>query len=411
MGCGILWTRRRELGPPRAGPTGGRPQFTAPTIITTDQNNSSRKKEPHVKFRCERDVLADALATAGRAATGRTGSLPVLSGVRIDLHGDELRVTGTDLELTIQVAVTVSGDSDGATVLPARLAADIVRSLETGAVTVEADQDDARISAGRSQFAVRPLSLDDFPRLPDAAADAVTLPSATFGEALRQVARAASGDESRPILTGVLLAAENDGLRLVATDSYRLAVRDLPGTSVLRTDQKVLVPSRALNELARLLPSSGEVTLRLGERDATFEIGGARLSTRLIEGEFPNYRQLIPQQYPNRLTVGREPLLDAVRRVKLLARDSTPIRLSMSPDALDLTATTQDIGQAAESLDAKYEGAEMVVAFNPDYLSAGVDAVTTDEVVLETLDAMKPAVLRAGEATDFLYLLMPVRVP
>jgi DNA polymerase-3 subunit beta len=335
----------------------------------------------------------------------------VLSGVRIDLHGDELRVTGTDLELTIQVAVTVSGDSDGATVLPARLAADIVRSLEAGAVTVEADQDDARISAGRSQFAVRPLSLDDFPRLPDAAADAVTLPSPTFGEALRQVARAASGDESRPILTGVLLAAENDGLRLVATDSYRLAVRDLPGTSVLRTDQKVLVPSRALNELARLLPSSGEVTLRLGERDATFEVGGARLSTRLIEGEFPNYRQLIPQQYPNRLTVGREPLLDAVRRVKLLARDSTPIRLSMSPDALDLTATTQDIGQAAESLDAKYEGAEMVVAFNPDYLSAGVDAVTADEVVLETLDAMKPAVLRAGEANDFLYLLMPVRVP
>jgi DNA polymerase-3 subunit beta len=366
---------------------------------------------PHVKFRCERDVLADALATAGRAATGRTGSLPVLSGVRIDLHGDELRVTGTDLELTIQVAVTVSGDSDGATVLPARLAADIVRSLEAGAVTVEADQDDARISAGRSQFAVRPLSLDDFPRLPDAAADAVTLPSATFGEALRQVARAASGDESRPILTGVLLAAENDGLRLVATDSYRLAVRDLPGTSVLRTDQKVLVPSRALNELARLLPSSGELTLRLGERDATFEVGGARLSTRLIEGEFPNYRQLIPQQYPNRLTVGREPLLDAVRRVKLLARDSTPIRLSMSTDALDLTATTQDIGQAAESLDAKYEGAEMVVAFNPDYLSAGVDAVTADEVVLETLDAMKPAVLRAGEANDFLYLLMPVRVP
>jgi DNA polymerase III subunit beta len=364
-----------------------------------------------VKFRCERDVLADALATAGRAATGRTGSLPVLSGVRIDLRGDQLRITGTDLELTIEVEVTVSGEGDGATVLPARLAADIVRSLESGAVTVDVDQEDARISAGRSQFAVRPLSIDDFPRLPDAAAGAVTLPVVTFGEALRQVARAASGDESRPILTGVLLAAEDDGLRLVATDSYRLAVRDLPGTSVLRSDQKVLVPSRALNELARLLPSTGDVTLRLGERDATFEVGGARLSTRLIEGEFPNYRQLIPQHYPNRLTVGRESLLDAVRRVKLLARDSTPIRLSMSPDSLELTATTQDIGQAAESLDAKYEGAEMIVAFNPDYLSAGVDAVTADEVVLETLDAMKPAVLRSGEASDFLYLLMPVRVP
>jgi DNA polymerase-3 subunit beta len=162
----------------------------------------------------------------------------------------------------------------------------------------------------------------------------------------------------------------------------------------------------------RLLPSTGDVTLRLGERDATFQVAGrASLSTRLIEGEFPNYRQLIPQHYPNRLTVGREPLLDAVRRVKLLARDSTPIRLSMSVDTLELTATTQDIGQAVESLDAKYEGADMVVAFNPDYLSAGVDAVTVDEVMIETLDAMKPAVVRSGEASDFLYLLMPVRVP
>jgi DNA polymerase-3 subunit beta len=291
------------------------------------------------------------------------------------------------------------------------LAADIVRSLESGAVTVDGDQDEVRIAAGRSQFAVRPLSVDDFPRRPESPGDAVTLPVSTFAEALRQVARAASSDESRPILTGVLLAAEEAGLRLVATDSYRLAVRDLPGTSVLQRDQRVLVPSRALNELVRLVPSSGEITLRLGERDATFDVGGARLSTRLIEGEFPNYRQLIPQNYPNRLTVGREALLDAVRRVKLLARDSTPIRMSMSTDSLELTATTQDIGQAAESIDAKYEGAEMIVAFNPDYLSAGVDAVPAEEVVLETLDAMKPAVLRGSEAGDFLYLLMPVRVP
>ena len=364
-----------------------------------------------MKFRCERDVLADVLATAGRAATGRTGTLPVLSGVRIDLKGDRLQVTGTDLELTIDVDVTVAGDADGTTVLPARLTADIVRSLSSGAVTITVEQEDVHISAGRSQFQVRPLSADDFPRRPEFTADAVTLPVESFGAALRQVARAASSDESRPLLTGVLLAAEDDGLRLVATDSYRLAVRDLPGTTVLREGQKVLVPSRALNELARLVPSSDQITLRLGEREATFEVGSARLTTRLIEGEFPNYRQLIPQHYPNRLTVEREALLEAVSRVKLLARDSTPIRLAMSADTLELTATTQDIGQAAESLDAKYEGAEMIVAFNPDYLSAGVDAVISDEVVLETLDALKPAVLRAADANDFLYLLMPVRVP
>jgi DNA polymerase-3 subunit beta len=210
----------------------------------------------------------------------------------------------------------------------------------------------------------------------------------------------------------VLLTAEDAGLRLVATDSYRLAQRDLSDASVLSAGQKVIVPSRALNELQRVLGGTGDVRLRLGDRDATFETGTVRITTRLIEGEFPNTRQLIPQNYPNRLTVGREALLDAIRRVKLLARDSTPIRLHMTTDGLDLTAVTQDIGQAAETVDAKFEGSEMTVAFNPDYLSAGVDAVSGDEVVLETLDALKPAVLRGGDGGgDYLYLLMPVRVP
>jgi DNA polymerase-3 subunit beta len=364
-----------------------------------------------VKFRCERDVLAEALGTAGRAATGRTGTLPVLTGLRVDLTGDHLRITGTDLELTIEVVVTVAGERDGTAVTPARLVADIVRALEPGAVSVEARPDEVTIASGRSQFGVRPMSVDDYPRLGEAAGEVVTLAATDLGDALRQVTRASSSDESRPILTGVLLAAEDGGLRLVATDSYRLAVRDLPGVAVLRPEQKVLVPSRALQELGRVLAGSGEVTLRLGERDASFESGATRLTTRLIEGEFPNYRQLIPNSYPNRLVVGRDELGDAIRRVKLLARDSTPIRLRASADGLELTAVTQDIGQASESLDAKYEGAEMTVAFNPDYLSAGVDAVTGDEVVLETLDAMKPAVVRGPEHPEFLYLLMPVRVP
>lgn len=365
-----------------------------------------------MKFRCERDVLAEALSAAGRAATGRTGALPVLSGVQVVLTGDSLTITGTDLELTIQTTLDVAGDEDGVVVLPARLTADIVRSLEGGAVEVVASgPDEVRITAGRSAFSVRPLGADDYPKLPAPPASAVTLPSAAFAEALKQVVRAASSDESRPILTGVLLAAEADGLRLVATDSYRLAVRDLVGVSALAADQKVLVPSRALNELARMLPAAGEITLRLGERDATFETGTARLTTRLIEGEFPNYRQLIPAAHPNRLVVNREALLDAIRRVKLLARDATPIRLKMSPDGLSLSAVTQDIGQASETLDATYSGGEMTVAFNPDYLAQGVEAVSGDEIAIDTLDALKPAVVRPAEAVDYLYLLMPVRVP
>lgn len=364
-----------------------------------------------MKFRCERDVLADALATAGRAATGRTGTLPVLSGLRLELVGDKLTVTGTDLELTIQLEAEVGGDRDGGVVLPARLSADIVRSLSPGKVEVSVDGDDVSISGGRSQFAVRPLSFDDYPRLAAPASSAVTLPSAEVGEALRQVVRAASTDEARPILTGVLLTAEAEGLRMVATDSYRLAVRDLPGASVLGTDQKVLVPGRALNELQRLVANASELTLRLGERDATFEIGSTRLTTRLIEGEFPNYRQLIPASYPNKLTVSREALSEAIRRVKLLARDATPIRLQMTADSLKLTAITQDVGNAVEELDAVLEGTALTVAFNPDYFASGVEAVGADEVTLETLDGLKPAVLRGVGRPDYLYLLMPVRVP
>jgi len=363
-----------------------------------------------VKFRCERDVLVEALGTATRAVASRGGALPVLSGVKAELAGDRLTLSGSDLDLTIQVSVSVAGQEDGVAVVPARLAADIVRALEPGAVHIETEADEARISSGRSQFAVRLLPAEDFPRLAPTVGDEVTLDAAAFAEALRQVVRAASHDDARPILTGVLMAAEGDGLRLVATDSYRLAVRDLRGTTVLREGQTVLVPSKALGELTRVLSGAETVTLQLGERDATFVVGDTHLTTRLIEGEFPNYRQLIPSTHPNRLIVGREPLLDALRRVKLLAREATPVRITLKPEGIELTAITQDVGQAHEDLDAKYEGAEMVIAFNPEYLADGVEAVEGDEVTLETVDALKPAVVRSVESQDYLYLLMPVRV-
>lgn len=337
----------------------------------------------------------------------------MLSGVRLEVRGDRLHLAGSDLDLTIQVDAPVASGDDGVAVLPARLMADIVRALEPGAVSFDAGDDEMRITSGRSQFAVRMLPAAEFPRLPipSEAGGEVTLPAAELADALRQVVRAASGDDARPILTGVLMAAEADGLRLVATDSYRLAVRDLPGASVLREGQKVLVPSRALSELQRLLGGEDHVTLRLGEHDATFEVGSVRLTTRLIEGEFPNYRQLIPASYPNRLTVGREALLDAVRRVKLLVRDATtPVRIALRPDGIELTVITQELGTATEDVDAKFEGSEMTVAFNPAYLIDGVEAITSDEVVLETIDALRPAVIRAIDGPDYLYLLMPVRV-
>ena len=364
-----------------------------------------------MKFRCERDVLADAVATAGRAATNRTGTLPVLAGVRLEVVGDSLTITGTDLELTIRLVIDVGGERDGAAVVPARLVGDIVKALPAGAVEIELHDDEMSISAGRSQFSVRPLSLDDYPSQADPAADAVTLPASTMADALRQVVRAASTDDARAVLTGVLLAAEDDGLRLVATDSYRLAVRDLPDSSVLGSGQKVLIPARALTELQRVIGDVEELTVRLGEREATFEAGTTRLSTRLIEGEFPNYRNLLPSSYPNLLTVGKATMIEAIRRVKILAQDSTPVRMTLGGPTVQLTAITQDVGNAAEEIDAQYDGAEMTVAFNPDYLSAGIDAIDSDDVTLATMDPMKPAVLRGVGQEDYQYLKMPVRVP
>jgi DNA polymerase-3 subunit beta len=287
---------------------------------------------------------------------------------------------------------------------------EVVRSLPAGAVSVEVDGEQARITAQRSEFSLRVFPVDEFPRLPEPTGDGVTIDAAELGAALRQVVPAASSDDARPILTGVLVTAEGGGLRLVATDSYRLAVRDLPGQSVLAEGQSVLVPSRALNDLTKVLTGVTELTLRLGERDASFEAGDVRLTTMLIEGDFPNYKGLIPSSHPNRLTVSREALLEGVRRVKLLAREATPVRLAMTADGLDLVAVTQDVGQAHESLDAKYEGTDLTVAFNPDYLLQGIEVLPGDEVLLESVDSLKPALVKSPEHPEYLYLLMPVRV-
>lgn len=362
-----------------------------------------------MKFRCERDVLVDALATAQRATSTRA-TLPVLSGLRLSLTGNQLRLTGSDLDLTITTEILVNGETDGVAVVPAKFAVDIVRSLEGGAIEVETDGEDARISGGRSNFRLHTIPADEFPNLVDPQGEQVVLQSADLADGLKQVVRAASTDESRPILTGVLLAAEGQGLRMVSTDSYRLAVRDLPGTTALAEGQTVLVPSRALNELARALNDDADVTLVLGERDASFSVGDLHLTTRLIEGEFPNYRGLIPSAQPNRLHVDRQGLLDAVRRVRLMARENSPVRLTMSDGLLELRAVTLDVGEASEQIDATYSGDELTVAFNPEYLVDGLEVTPGEQVSLETVDSLKPALIRPIGSEDFLYLLMPVRV-
>lgn len=368
---------------------------------------------------------------AGRAVGGRASSQGALAGLRMEAAGNRLDVVGTDLDLTVHVTTEAIGIDDGACVAPAKLLADIVRSLEPGAVTVEAEAEKIEIGAARSRFSLRTYPLDDFPKLPEPAEPAIFLPAAALAGALRQVVRAASTEDARPLLTGVLIAPEGQGVRMVATDSYRLALRDLAGTDALSGSSQILVPARALGELQRLAglggakgagesagPADGAeggasmVGLSIGEHDVTFTAGGVKVSTRLLDGMYPDYRQLIPPEYPNRLHVGKDSLLDALRRVRLLGRDNlTPVRLSMRPGGVDLTVVSQEVGDASETVDADFDGTDLTIAFNPSYLIDGVEAVSGDEVLLETVDSTKPATVRAAEDTTFRYLLMPVRVP
>jgi DNA polymerase-3 subunit beta len=300
-------------------------------------------------------------------------------------------------------------EESGVAVVP-KLIGDIVRKLEPGAVTVAVTGDEAVITAGRFSTSLRLKPAEDYPRLAANDGQGVRLEAAAFALALRQVVRAASKDDLRPILTGVLMTTHAGGLRLVATDSYRLAVRDLRGVSMLDEGQRVLVAAKGLAEVQRLA-GDGEIEVVLRERDVVFRTSRAEVTARLIEGDFPNYEQLIPSGYPNRLIVPRTALLEALDRVQIVGqnRDNAAVRLTMSEGGLELSMSAQDVGNAQESLDAKFEGSELTVAFNPLFLHEGVDAVDTEEVVLETVDPLKPATLHAADNGDFLYLLMPVR--
>jgi DNA polymerase-3 subunit beta len=371
-----------------------------------------------VKFRSERDALVEMLATAGRAVGGRSTSSPVLLGLLLTCAGNALTVTGTDLDLTIQVTDEVIGIDDGSCVIPARLSTDIVRRLEPGAVTFAAEGDDITISAARSTFKLHTYPVVEFPPVGKSKEPTTHLSETTLGEAVRQVVRAASHDDGRPLLTGVLVSHINGSIRLVATDSYRMAMRDLQGGNTIPGEEDLLVPARALSELQRLpvgtitdQSDTNRVGVAASSNEITFWQGNVQISTRLLEGRYPDYKQLIPDHYPNRLHLGKETFLAALRRVQLLVRDNTtPVRLSMRQGGVDLSVQSQDVGDAAESVDGDYAGEDLVIAFNPSYLIDGVEAVVGDEVIVESADASRAATVRGAEDDQFRYLLMPVRV-
>lgn len=363
-----------------------------------------------MKIRIERDQIGEAVAWVLRSV-GSKATLPVLGGILVEVAGEGIELSGTDLEIAGRARIDGGVEAPGRAVLPGRLLNDIVRSLPEGSVTLEADESSARILGGAAEFTLRVLPAEDFPALPslDGAPTGV-LDAKQFLQAVGQVVRAASHDEARPVLTGVLVEAGADSLTLVATDSYRLSVRTLswsggPGEPIRR-----VIPARALAEAARAADSESEVRLALGDTQAGVEAGGRRLTTRLIEGEFPNWRQLIPEAQPNSLRIERELFAESIKRVGILAQQGVPVRIELGEGGAKLTAGTQDLGEAVEQVTGVFEGEPTIVAFNPTYLSEGVAAVEGTEVLLAVRDGLKPALISAPGDAGFVYLIMPVRV-
>jgi DNA polymerase-3 subunit beta len=359
-----------------------------------------------VRIRAERDDLADVLTRAARAI-GTRSPLPILQGLLVEVAGSKMTVTGTDLEVTVRTRLEVEVIEEGRTVIPARLASEAVRKMPPGAVVLQAADGEVEITGGGPEFKFRELPADDYPKIPEPDTEgAVEVDGDVFAGALSQVAVAASHDDARPILTGVFFESESGRLRLVATDSYRLAVRDLPSMEAELTG---LVPVRALRELGRTV-GAASLRVAIGSREAAFVSERGTLTARLIEGTFPNYRQLIPESYPNRVTIDRDALLEAVDRASLVAEDHIPVRMVLREGGIDLSVTRQDVGGETEYLPAGYDGEEMTIAFNSRYLNDGLTVVEGDEVILDVLDPLKPGVVRGSGSEDFLYLLMPVRL-
>ncbi|HLE95044.1 MAG TPA: DNA polymerase III subunit beta [Acidimicrobiia bacterium] len=360
-----------------------------------------------MRIRAQRDDLADVLARANRAVGTRT-ALPVLQGLLCEVSGTNLRVTGTDLDITVRTSAEVEVMEEGRAVIPGRLLSEAVRKMPAGSVTMGTTENDIEIQGNGPRFTLRPLSLDDFPLHEEVVADGVEVDGEELAEAINQVTIAASGDGARPILTGVLFEGSDSGLRMVATDSYRLARRDLVGVGLQGT---ALVPARGLRELPRTIGST-KVTAQLLDREAVFTSDKGLLRLRLIDGSFPKYQSLLPETYPNQVVVEKEPLLDALGRVSLVAEDHIPVRLKLMEGGIEVTVTRQDVGAEAEHLDGVYTGTdeEVSIAFNPRYLQDGVSAIPGDSVRIRVIDAFKPSVIDQGSDDAFLYLLMPVRV-
>jgi len=368
-----------------------------------------------MKLSVSRDAFLARLGVAVRGVSTRS-SIQTLSGVRMAGEGNALELQATDMEIGIRVKVDAEVDrAEPPVVLPGRLLLDVVRSLPNDDLALEyqSSRQDVEVVSGSARFNLRTLPSEDFPKLPTAeGAPALTVPAQAFIDTVGRVARAASRDEARPHLTGVLVSAGGTELRMVATDSYRLSVMETQLDMPLERDLEVNVPVRALQELTRIASADAAESIQIAALDnqVVFTAGDVVLSSRLIEGRFPNYKQLLPETYEHELRLSRAELLDVVKRISLLAQKNAPLRMKFEDGALEVSAETPDIGEARESIPAPYKGETLEIGFNPEFLHDGLDAAESEELILKLISPHRPGLIESGDGGGFMYLVMPVRL-
>jgi DNA polymerase III subunit beta len=367
-----------------------------------------------LKLSAKREDLVTKLSIVSRAVSTRAAT-QALSGVLLTATPGRVTLAATDLDVGLETALDAEVAGEGSVLLPGRLFAEIARSLADPTVEIETreSEHDVEIRSGSSSFHLRVLPAEDFPKLPEpAAGSALKIPAAVLGESIELVARAASRDDMRPVLTGVFVTGSGSEMTMVATDSYRLAVKRTELEADLGGEIEANIPARALRELARILSSEGveEVAISLLPNQAVFEAGSIVLTTRLIDGQFPNFRQLLPESYEHDVRLPRTDLLEVARRVSQLAQRNAPLRFSFASGELTVAAETPDVGDATETMPASFEGEPLEIGFNPEFLKEGIESVAGEEILVRLISPLRPGLLQPVEGDDFRYLVMPIRL-
>ncbi len=373
---------------------------------------------------CNTEVFSKKLTLVSRGVSARS-TIQLLGGILLQAGGEAIKLSATDMEISIQTAAPAEIEEEGRVVIPARIFNDIVRSLPAGRFSLEYDSSGGtvRLAAGENEYRIRAYAADDFPQLPGfEAAGSFRMSGEVLVDTVEKVSRSYSRDETRPVLTGILISFEDSRVRMVTTDSYRLSIKETElATTAVEGSREAIIPARAMQEVARIFSGSEEeeIEVVLDQNQALFRIGDVLFGTRLIDGNFPEYRRLLPTSFEREISVNREELIGTLRRVNLFALRQTPpvpVSLSFSEGSVEVIVRNGEIGEAHERLQATSED-EFLISFNPGYLLDGVSAIDSEKVLFKFNEALKPGLIVPGangdgeEEPDFLYLIMPMRDP